>query len=122
VSCAVVQLSWHCEPIEPFPIVGVDVVCAAIDEPLAPGTTQVVWQFAAVELHPIMQVVTAEVTFVVCGATGVKGCACACAAPELRTADASAVTTATTIAPHRMIVSSIRLFVPQRDGRHHTRR
>lgn len=103
-----VQASWHAEPIEPFATVAVDVVCAAIDEPLAPGTTQVVWHCAAVELHDIMQVVTAEVTFVVCGVTGVNCVACARAAPPPRTADASAAATATTIAPHRMMVSSPR--------------
>jgi len=101
----VVQLSWQAEPIVPFPIVAVDVVCAAIDEPLAPGTTQVVWHCAAVELHDIMHVVTAEVTFVVCGVVGVNGCAWARAAPLPRTADDSTAATVTTIAPHRMIVS-----------------
>ncbi|MGA9891833.1 MAG: hypothetical protein WBQ55_05570 [Xanthobacteraceae bacterium] len=49
-------------------------VCAAIDAPLAPGTTQVVWQLAAVELHDIMQLVTVEVTFDVCGVIGVNDC------------------------------------------------
>jgi len=102
----VVQLSWQAEPIVPFPIVGVDVVCAAIDEPLAPGTTQVVWHCAAVELHDIMHVVTAEVTFELWGVTGAVGSACARAAPQPRTADDSTAATATTIAPHRMIVSA----------------
>jgi hypothetical protein len=106
LSCAVVQASWHAEPIVPLPIVAVDVVCAAIDDPLAPGTTQVVWHCAKVELHDIMQVVTAEVTFEVCGVTGVKGWACARAALQPRTADDSTAATVTTIAPHRMIVSA----------------
>ena len=48
--------------------------CTAIDAPLAPGTTQVVWQLAAVELHDIMQLVTVEVTFDVCGVVGVNDC------------------------------------------------
>jgi hypothetical protein len=103
----VLQASWQDEPIEPFAIVGVDVVCAAIDAPLAPGMTQVVWHCAAVELHDIMHVVTAEVTFEVCGVTGVKGCACASAAPQPRMDDDSTAATAKTIAPHRMIVSRL---------------
>jgi hypothetical protein len=103
----VLQASWQDEPIEPFAIVGVDVVCAAIDAPLAPGMTQVVWHCAAVELHDIMHVVTAEVTFEVCGVTGVKGCACASAAPQPRMDDDSTAVTAKTIAPHRMIVSRL---------------
>ena len=101
-----VQPSWQDEPIDAGPDRGRRVVCAAIDEPLAPGTTQVVWHCAAVELHDIMQVVTAEVTFEVCGVIGVKDCAWAKAAPQLRMADDSAAATARTIAPHRMIVSS----------------
>jgi hypothetical protein len=116
-----VQASWQDEPIEPFPIAGVDVVCAAIDAPLAPGTTHVVWHCAAVELHVIMQVVTAEVTFEVCGVTGVKDCACARAAPQPRMDDDSAAATATTIAPHRIIVSRPRA-APQRRRTDHTRR
>jgi hypothetical protein len=103
----------------PLPTVAVEVVCAAIDDPLAPGTTQVVWHCAAVELHDIMQVVTAEVTFEVCGVIGVKDCDWAKAAPELRTAADSAAATAKTIAPHRMIVSSIRAI---KRRQHHTRR
>jgi hypothetical protein len=103
-----VQASWQDEPIEPGATAAVPVVCAAIDDPLAPGTTQVVWHCAKVELHDIMQVVTAEVTFEVCGVTGVKGCDCARAALPPRTADASTAATVTTIAPHRMIVSYLR--------------
>jgi hypothetical protein len=112
VSCAVVQASWQDEPIEPGAIEAVPVVCAATDAPLAPGTTQLVWHCATVELHDIMQVVTAEVTFEVCGVIGVKDCAWAKAAPLLRMVDASAAATARTIAPHRMIVSSIRPPLP----------
>lgn len=119
VICAVEQASWQDEPIEPAETEAVPVVCAAIDEPLAPGTTHVVWHCAAVELHDIMQVVTAEVTFEVCGVTGVKGCACANAAPQPRMDDDSTAATATTIAPHRMIVS---YPAPQRRRRYHTRR
>jgi hypothetical protein len=122
LSCAVVQASWHDEPTEPGEIEAVPVVCAAIDEPLALGMTQLVWHCASVELHDMMQVVTAEVTFVVCGVTGVKGCDCASAALQPRAADASAAATATTIAPHRMIVSSNSPVALQSDGSHHTRR
>jgi hypothetical protein len=57
----------------PVPVPAV-AVCAAIDAPLAPGTTQVVWQLAAVELHAIMQLVTVEVTFDVSGVIGVNDC------------------------------------------------
>jgi hypothetical protein len=57
----------------PVPVPDVD-VWAAIDAPLAPGTTQVVWQFAAVELHDIMQLVTDDVTFDVSGVIGVNDC------------------------------------------------
>jgi hypothetical protein len=42
LSCAVVQASWQDEPIEPAETEAVPVVCAAIDEPLAPGKTQLV--------------------------------------------------------------------------------
>ena len=77
-------------------------VCAAIDAPLAPGTTQVVWQLAAVELHDIMQLVTVEVTFDVSGVIGVNDC---CAEAVAETADASAVDRANTIAARRMIAS-----------------
>ena len=76
--------------------------CTAIDAPLAPGTTQVVWQLAALELHDIMQLVTVEVTFDVCGVIGVNDC-CARAVPN--TVDESAVATASTIAARRMIAS-----------------
>ncbi|MGB8740358.1 MAG: hypothetical protein WCD52_08960 [Xanthobacteraceae bacterium] len=56
-------------PIVPFPV-----IVATIEAPLAPGTTQVVWQLAAVALHDIMQLVTVEVTFDVCGVIGVNDC------------------------------------------------
>jgi hypothetical protein len=38
------------------------------------GSTQVVRQFAAVELQDIMQLVTVDATVVVCGATGAGVC------------------------------------------------
>ncbi len=43
------------------------------------GSTQVVRQFAAVELQFIMQFVTVDVTVVVCGGVGVGFCASAAA-------------------------------------------
>jgi hypothetical protein len=98
VSWAVVQASRQDEPMPvPVPAVACD---AAIDAPLAPGTTQVVWQLAALELHLIMQFVTVEVTVVVSGVTGCD-CSCATAAPE-RMIDKNAVETADTIATRRM--------------------
>jgi len=78
--------------------------CTDIDAPLAPGTTQVVWQLAAVELHDIMQLVTVEVTFDVCGVIGVNDC---CAEAVARTAEENIVAKANTIAARRMIASNI---------------
>ena len=80
--CAVVQVSWHDEPIEPFAIAGVDVVCAAIERRSRLERRTSSGTAPPVELHAIMQLVTAEVTFEVCGETGVKDCACARAAPQ----------------------------------------
>ncbi len=62
-----------------------------------------VWQLAAVELHDIMQVVTAEVTFVVCGGTAVEVCAKAVFAAKMP--DQTAVETANTIARRRILAS-----------------
>ena len=93
-----VQASWQDEPM-PVPVVIADCV-AATDAPLAPGTTQVVWQVAADELHLMMQFVTVEVTVVVSGVTGCD-CSCAKAAPE-RMTDKNAPETADTIATRRM--------------------
>jgi hypothetical protein len=77
---------------------------AAIDAPLAPGTTHVVWQLAADELHDIMQLVTVEVTFDVSGGTGVEA---SCAEAATKTIDASAVDRANTIATRRIIASTM---------------
>ncbi len=62
-----------------------------------------VWQLAAVELHDIMQVVTAEVTVVVCGGTAVE--VCANAAPAAKMPDKTAAETANTIATRRILAS-----------------
>jgi hypothetical protein len=103
VICAVVQLSWQDVPIEPCATEADEDVVAAIDAPLAPGTIQVVWQLAAVELHLIMQFVTVEVTVLV---SGVMGCDCSCAkaAPD-RMTDNNAAETADATAPRRMMFS-----------------
>lgn len=86
----------------PFPL-----ITAAADAPLAPGTTQVVWQLAALELHLIMQLVTVDVTVVVSGVIGVN-CVCAAAAvtPAMQIPNATPAT-ATTIVKRRMIASQI---------------
>ena len=62
--CCVEQLSWQLVLIVEF-VVGVavlgviaEVIGVAFTD--APGTTQVVWQAAACELHVIMQLVTVE--------------------------------------------------------------
>jgi hypothetical protein len=100
----------------PVPVPAV-AVCAATDAPLAPGTTHVVWQLAAVELHCIMQVVTAEVTLLVSGVIGVG--ACAKAVPDRMTED-TAAETANTIVTRRMNVSSTGPSHCSGDGSHHT--
>jgi hypothetical protein len=73
--------------------------------PPVTGTTQVVWQLADEELHNIMQVVTAEVTVVVCGGTAVV--LCADAGPGARTAVPNTAETANTIAMRRIVTSPI---------------
>jgi hypothetical protein len=93
---------------------------AAVEAPLTPGTTQVVWQLAAVELHLIMQFVTVEVTVDVCGVIGVGDCAKA--VPAAAMADASTAATATTIVMRRMIVSTNEPPRCKRDGCYHTHR
>jgi hypothetical protein len=84
------QASWH------------DVEVLASPPPVT-GTTQLLWQLAAVELHNIMQVVTADVTVVVSGVIAVVPCANA--APAVQIADDSAADIAITIAPRRIIAS-----------------
>ena len=80
-------------------------VCAAIDAPLAPGRTHVVWQCAAVELHDIMQLVTVEVTVVV---SGVMGCDCSCAKAALeRTADSNAAETNDAVVTRMMLLPTL---------------
>jgi hypothetical protein len=97
----VVQASWQDEPM-PVPVVIADCV-AATDEPLAPGTTHVVWQVAAVALHLSRQFVTVEVTVDV---SGVTGCDCSCAKAALqRMTDKNAPETADIIATRRMMFS-----------------
>jgi len=79
------------------------------------GITQVVWQLAAVELHNIMQFVTADVTVEVCGVIGVWP---TCASriffaakavpsipPSVQIPDESAADTANRIATRRIIAS-----------------
>jgi hypothetical protein len=95
VICVVVQLMVHevlAVELAPEIVVVVDVV-----EPLeaADGARQVLWQFAACELHSIMQFVTVEL----------------CARRILPSADAAAAnasiaTTANTTANHRMTASA----------------
>jgi len=63
------------------------------------------WQLADVELHNIMQVVTAEDTVVVSGGTAVVPCANAVPAP--RTPAPNAAETANTITMRRMVTSPI---------------
>jgi hypothetical protein len=70
---------------------------------LPPGMTQVDWQFAAVELHRIMQLVTVEVTVDRSGVIGVGDCAEAM--PPLNRADENAAIV-NSIAPGRMRISS----------------
>jgi hypothetical protein len=74
--------------------------------PPVTGTTQLVWQLADEELHNIMQVVTAEVTVVVCGGTAVVACANAAPAAA-RTPDPNAAPTANTITMRRIVASPI---------------
>jgi hypothetical protein len=87
----VVQPSWH-----ELEVLG--------SPPPASGAKQVLWQFAAEELHVIMQVVTVDVTVVV---SGVIAVVCAKAAPAAKMPDKTAAETATTIAMRRIIASGI---------------
>ncbi len=73
--------------------------------PPAVGTTQLVSQLAAMELQPIMQVVTADVTVDVCGVTAVVPCAKA--VPAAKIAGENAAEMANTIATRRIIASQI---------------
>jgi hypothetical protein len=82
------QASWH------------DVEVLGSPPPVT-GTTQLVWQLASMELHDIMQVVTADVTVVVSGVMAVGLCAKA----AVQTADESAADTAKTIVTRRIIAS-----------------
>ncbi len=67
------------------------------------GTTQPVWQLAALELQSIMQVVTADVTVDVCGVTAVVPCAKA--VPAAKIAGENTAEMANTIATRRIIAS-----------------
>ena len=84
--------------------------------PPAVGRTQLVWQLAAVELQPIMHVVTADVTEEVSGVIGVNAC---CAEAAVTKAE-SAAANPNTIAARRMPASAVSRFAPaQRTGRRH---
>ncbi len=69
------------------------------------GTTQAVWQLAALELQSIMQVVTADVTVDVCGVTAVVPCSKA--VPAAKIAGKNAAEMANTIATRRIIASQM---------------
>jgi hypothetical protein len=81
VICCVEQLSWH-DALEFALLVVVAAPVGAV-----PGTTHAAWQFAAWELHVIMQLVTVEV----CASRSFSAASASCGDPAIaNNADAPA--------------------------------